>query len=53
LGSTGPGLLLLAEFGQDPGLAERLDQREHPLVGDPSTHPIHQGGVVDGVEARA
>ena len=37
---AGPGLLTLAELGQDPGLEERLDQREHALVLDPGPHPL-------------
>ncbi len=37
---------------EDPGLEERLDQREHPLVLDPPSHPVHEGRVVDGVKAR-
>jgi len=31
---------------------ERLDQAQHALVPDPTTHPVHQGRVVDRVEAR-
>ncbi len=46
------GVLVLAEFGKNPGLEERLDQSEHPLVLDSYTHPIHQSDVVDGVKAR-
>lgn len=46
------GVLVLAEVGKNPGPEERLDQREHPLVFDPYTHPIHQGDVIDGVKAR-
>ena len=49
---AGVGVLVLAELGQDPGLEERLDQREHALVLDPAPHPVHQGRVVDRVEAR-
>jgi site-specific DNA recombinase len=41
-----PGLL-----AEDPGLQERLDQRQDPLVGDTPPHQPHQGGVVDLVEA--
>ena len=41
-----------ARLGQDPGPQERLHQRQHALVPDPSPHPAHQGGVVDLVEAR-
>jgi transposase-like protein len=35
---------------EDAGLEEHLDQRQDPFVSDPSTHPAHQGRVVDGVE---
>jgi hypothetical protein len=49
---AGRGVPLFAELGQQPGFAERLDQREHPLVLDPSADPVHQGRVVDRVETR-
>jgi hypothetical protein len=49
---AGVGVPVLAEFGQNPGLEERLDQPEHPLVLDPAAHPVHQGRVADGVKAR-
>lgn len=49
---AGLGVLDLAEFGEDPGLEERLDQPQHPLVLDPGSHAVHQGRVVDGVKAR-
>jgi site-specific DNA recombinase len=49
---AGVGVLALAEFGENPGLAERLDQREHPLVLDPGPHPAHKGRMGDGVKAR-
>ena len=43
---------LFAEFGQDPGLQERLHQRQHTLVLDPlRTRPI-RAGVRDSVKAR-
>lgn len=45
------GVLVVAEFGEDPGLEERLDQLQHPLVFDPLEHPVHQGRVVDCVKA--
>ncbi len=45
-------LPVFAEFGEDPGLEERLNQPQHPLVLDPAAHPVHQGHVVDGVKAR-
>ena len=41
-----------AVLGEDAGLQERLDQAQDALVRDPSTHPVHQGRVVDLVEAR-
>ena len=44
---AGVGVPVLAELGEHPGLEERLDQREHPLVLDPLPHPVHQGRVVD------
>jgi hypothetical protein len=50
LGGAGDGVLGGAVLGQDAGLAERLDQRQDPLVGDPSTHPLKERGVVDLIE---
>ncbi len=41
-----------AVLTEDPGLQERLHQRQDAFVPDPSTHPVHQGRVVDVVEAR-
>src|SRR5205809_7392926 len=41
-----------AEYGEDPGLEERLDQRQHTLVFDPAPDPVHQHRVIDRVEAR-
>ena len=35
----------------DPGLEERLDQREHALVRDPRAEAAHQGDMPDFVEA--
>ena len=52
LRSAGRGVSFLTELGEDPGLEERLDQRQHALIRHPGPHPAHQGGVVDGVEAR-
>jgi Recombinase zinc beta ribbon domain len=49
---AGPGVLAVAELGEDPGLEERLDQREHTLVLDPLPHPVHQSRMRDGVKAR-
>ncbi len=42
----------LAVRGHDPGLEERLDQRQYPLIVDPSAHPVHQGDMPDFIEAR-
>jgi hypothetical protein len=39
-------------LGQDPGVEERLDERQHALVFDPVAHAVHQGRVVDPVKAR-
>ena len=48
---AGVGVLVLAEFGEDPGLKERLDQQQHTLVLHSEAHPVHQGRVIDRVEA--
>ena len=40
---AGQGVVLVAEFGEDPGLKERLHQRHDPFVFDSPAHPIHQG----------
>jgi site-specific DNA recombinase len=45
LRGAGPGLLAFAEFGQDPGFEERLDQREHALVLDSCPDPVHDRAV--------
>jgi hypothetical protein len=37
--------------GHDPGFQESLHQREHALVLDPCPDPVHQGCVIDLVEA--
>ena len=42
--------LFLAVRGHDPGLEERLDQRQYPLVLDPRPQPVHQGDMPDFVE---
>jgi DNA invertase Pin-like site-specific DNA recombinase len=42
---AGPGVLLVAGFGEDPGLEERLNQCQDALVFDPGPHPVHEGGV--------
>ena len=49
---AGVGVLEVAEFGEDPGFEERLDQPQHSLVLDPQPDTVHQGRVVDRVEAR-
>jgi len=49
---AGIGVLHLTEFGEDPGLEERLDQPQHALVLDPGSHAVHQGHMVDPVKAR-
>ncbi len=49
---AGHGVPKLTELVQQPGLQERLDQRQHPLVLDPPSDPFHQRCVVDLVEAR-
>ena len=43
LQGAGMGVLVIAEIGEDPGLEEHLDQREHALVLDPGPHPFHDG----------
>jgi DNA invertase Pin-like site-specific DNA recombinase len=40
-----------AVLGQDARFEKRLHQRQDASVFDPQTHPVHQGRVVDGVEA--
>ena len=39
-------------LAEDSGLQERLDQPQHALVLDPPAHAVHQGRVVDAIEAR-
>jgi hypothetical protein len=51
LWGAGDGVPPGAILGQDAGLEERLDQRQDALVGDPSAHAVHQGRMVDLVEA--
>jgi hypothetical protein len=45
-------VLIVAEFGQNPGLQERLHQPQHTLVLHPGSDAVHQGHVIDPVEAR-
>jgi hypothetical protein len=42
---AGVGIPVLAEFGENTGLQERLHQRQHPLVLNPQPHPIKKSGV--------
>ena len=41
-----------ALLGQDPGLEERLDQRQDALVHDAPSHPVQNGRVRELIEAR-
>ena len=52
LRGAGQGVLPVAGLGHDPGFEDRLDQRAYPLVLDPPAKAVHQGGVIDLVEAR-
>ena len=49
---AGVGFSSVAGLGHDSGLEERPHQRQNPLVLDSGAHPVHEGGVRDGVEAR-
>ena len=49
---AGMGVLMLPEFGEDPGLEERLDQPQDALVLDPGPHRVHHGRVRAVVEGR-
>ena len=49
---AGVGVLVLAEFGKNPAMRNALTSTSTRLSLTRSTHPIHQGDVVDGVEAR-
>ena len=54
LRSAGVSFFPIAEFGQYPGLQERLHQRTHPLVPDPHPHPVHQcrmRNLIEGLPA--
>jgi site-specific DNA recombinase len=46
------GVRAVAGLGEDPGLEERLEQRQPTLVLDLPPHPVHQRRVIDRVEAR-
>ena len=52
LRGAGAGVPVQAVLGEDTSLEERPDQPQNTLVGDPATDSLHQGGVVDLVEAR-
>ena len=52
LGRAGDRVPVGAVLGEDPRLQERLHQGQDALVPDPMSHPVHQGRVVDRVEAR-
>jgi site-specific DNA recombinase len=52
LRGAGPGIPDFAELGEDPGLEERLDQRQHALVLDPDPHPVHDRAVCQVVKGR-
>lgn len=52
LRGAGQSLVALAEFREDSGFEEGLDQRQDALVLHPVTHSVHQGRMVDRVEAR-
>ena len=49
---AGDRVPLDAILGEDAGFEERLHQVQDPFVSDPMSHPVHQAGVVDLVEAR-
>jgi site-specific DNA recombinase len=49
---AGVGVLAVAALGEHTGLEERLDQSQHTLVLDPTSNTVHEGRVVDRVEAR-
>jgi hypothetical protein len=49
---AGVSLAVLAEFGEHPGLEERLHQGQHTLVLDARPHPLHYEGVREIVEGR-
>jgi hypothetical protein len=52
LGGAGDRLAVLALFAEDPRPQERRHQAQDPLVPNATSHPAHEGGVVDLVEAR-
>jgi site-specific DNA recombinase len=52
LGCAGDRVPSAAILTEDAGLQERLHQARDTFVSDPVSHPSHEGGVVDLVEAR-
>ena len=52
MGGAGVGVPEDVVLGEDASFQERLDQAQDTLVPDPTSHPVHQGRVVDLVEAR-
>jgi len=52
LGCAGGGVPHDAVLTEDARMQERLDHRQDAFVPDSSAHPVHQGRVVDVVEAR-
>ena len=52
LGRASEGVFALSEFGEHPGLQERLHQRQDALVLHPCPHLVHDGRMRDVVERR-
>ncbi len=52
LGGAGVGVPVDAVLGEDASFEERLHQTQDTFVSDPMSHPVHEGRVVDLVEAR-
>ncbi len=50
-GGAGLGAPDLSGLGEDAGDQERFDQAEDALVCDASAHSVHEGRVVDLIEA--
>src|SRR5258708_38462701 len=42
--------VFLTVRGHEPGLYERLDKRQYPLILDPCPAPVHQGDMPDFIE---
>ena len=49
---AGESLTVLTEFGEHPGLEERLHQGQHALVLDALPHPAHGEGMREVVKGR-